>query len=634
MDSKELLLLAIFLAVAAFMAPLARRFQLGSVLGYLFGGMLIIQLGTGVDHLCKTVLTASGPGCQNVAQLLIIAQPGEIMHTAELGVAMFLFLIGLELKPRRLWSLRYNVFVVGGLQVAVTAVTLGIIGAYLAFAYTIWFMVGLAVALSSTAFALQIIEEKGELQTRHGRLAFSILLFQDIAAIPIIALVPVFAGGAALTPGATAMAAAQALGVIAVMIVAGNFLLDRLYRALASTGVREAMTASALLTVITAVLLMKMIGMSPALGAFVAGVLLADSDYRHQLASDIAPFEMMLLGVFFTAIGMSLDMSVITSQWTLVAAGVLGLVTVKVAVLYLIGRWQGLDRWSARRLALFLSQGGEFAFVIFAAAADANLLERGETNLLAVVVTLSMVTTPLLLLLDDWFDKETARAKLPDPEGPPKNDGHVVVAGFGRFGQIASRVLRARRIPFTALDLDAEQIEVVRHFGNKVYYGDASRLAILEAAEVGKARAFVLAIDDVEASLKAAELMRLHFPHVPVYARARNRRHVHRLMDLGVKHIERETFLSALELTRDVLRGLGLPEKQVRYTVDTFQEHDERRLYGDYEHYTDVEKLREQALKQSEELEQILAEDVKDAAPAKPAKSKTAAENAPPPAGE
>lgn len=597
MDSKDLLQVAIFLAVAAFLAPLARRFKLGSVLGYLLGGVLIAQFG----------------------KSFTLYGSDEIMHTAELGVSLFLFLIGLELKPKRLWAFRYSVFVVGSIQVALTAGLIMILGRYTGSSFAFWALVGLAVSLSSTAFALQILEEKGELQARHGRLAFSILLFQDIAAIPMLALLPVFASGVTLTAQETALAAAKALSVVAAMIIVGRYVLNKLYTLVARTGLREAMTASALLTVVGAALLMQFAGMSPALGAFIAGILLADSQYRHQIASDIQPFEMLLLGVFFIGIGMSLDVSAIVEQPEMVAIGVAALVSAKILVLYGIGRMQGLDGWASRRLAITLSQGGEFAFVLFATAAKTPILTEAEANLLSVIVTLSMVTTPLLLLLDDMLDQEE-----PVPQSefdtPPKKEEHVVIAGFGRFGQIVARILRAKRIPFTALDIDAEQVNFVNQFGNKIYYGDARRLNLLEAAETAKARAFVLAIDNVEDSVATAEVVRRYFPHVPIYARARNRRHVHRLMDLGIKYIERETFLSALELTRDLLRGLGLKESQVRYIVDTFKEHDERRLYEDYKHYTDIEKIVLLAKKETEQLQELFARDMQEIEPEPKAK--------------
>jgi voltage-gated potassium channel Kch len=368
------------------------------------------------------------------------------------------------------------------------------------------------------------------------------------------------------------------------------------------------MTAAGLLTVAAVSLLMTEIGLSASLGAFLAGMLLADSAFRHQLEADIEPFEMLLLALFFTSIGMGLNYQALLLQPGVIAGGVAGLVAVKFLVLYAIGRWQRLGDGAARRFAIVTSQGGEFAFVVFAAAQQGGILTPGSASTLGFIVTLSMATTPLLLGLDGLFRKLVRKPERHFDEMPP-NDRHVVIAGFGRVGQIVARVLAAKGIPFTALDDDPDQIQLVNQFGNNSYFGDASRLAILEAAETGKARAFVLALDDVEKSLKTAELVKTYFPQVPVYARARNRRHVHRLMDLGIENIERETFLSSLELTRDVLRGLGLPEGEIRFAVDTFKEHDEARLYEDYAHYTDTQKIAARAMQRSEELAQILAQD-------------------------
>ncbi len=406
----------------------------------------------------------------------------------------------------------------------------------------------------------------------------------------------------------TLAGAIKVFGAIALVIFAGRYVLDRLYHLLALTHVREAMTAAALLTVAGVSLLMTEIGLSASLGAFLAGVLLADSSFRHQLEADIEPFEMLLLALFFTTIGMSLNFHALLLQPGIIAAGVAGVVAVKFCVLYVIGRWQRLNSTSARRFAIVTSQGGEFAFVVFASAQQGGVLTPGAASTLSIIVTLSMVTTPILLGFDDFFRK---RVRKPEPafDELPDKDGHVVIAGFGRVGQVVARILTAKGIPFTALDADPDQVQLVNQFGNKSYFGDASRLAILEAAEVNKARSFVLAIDDIEKSLKTAELVKTYFPHVPIYARARNRRHVHQLMDLGVENIERETFLSSLELTRDVLRGLGLSEGEIRFTVDTFREHDEARLYEDYAHYTDTERMAALAMQRSEELAQILARD-------------------------
>jgi glutathione-regulated potassium-efflux system protein KefB len=422
--------------------------------------------------------------------------------------------------------------------------------------------------------------------------------------------VPLFALGGE-EPSMDLATAAFAILTIIGVVVAGRFLLTPLYRLVASTGVREAMTASALLTVVGVTLVMEAAGLSAALGAFIAGALLADSEYRHQIEADIAPFEGLLLAVFFIAVGMSIDLGVLTAQPMQLVAIVLGLVAIKAALLYLLGRWWGIGATAARRLGLVLSQGGEFAFVLFSAGAFEGVIDRPLANLLTLAVTLSMAATPVLLLIDDAVNR-AAKPPPPEYEVPPEGDRHVIIAGFGRFGQIVARVLRAMHIPFTALDFNVEQVDFVRRFGAQIYYGDAGRLDILRAASADKARAFVLAIDNVEASLRVAEVVRRNFPDLPIYARARDRTHVHRLMDLGVTIIERETFLSALELTRRLLRGLGFREAEVKRLTETFKTQDERRLYQDYQYYTDLKKVRANALSQAKELEELFAKDIEE----------------------
>ena len=590
MVSAQLIQVAVFLAAAAIAAPLGRFTRMGAVLGYLAAGVMI--------------------GPYVLGPLYALNDVGEILHFAEFGVVMLLFVIGLELRPIRLWSMRSAIFGLGTVQLVATAAVLAAIGIGLGLAPAQALFIGLALSLSSTAFALQVLEEKGELTTRHGRLAFSVLLFQDLAAIPLIALVPLFAFAAAepsMDVGRALFAIATILGVI----VVGRFLLSRLYRIVAATGVREAMTASALLTVVGVALVMEAAGLSAALGAFIAGALIANSEYRHQIEADIAPFEGLLLAVFFIAVGMSIDLTVLAGEPFKLLAVVLGLVVLKAAILYLLGRWWGLDGAAARRLGLVLSQGGEFAFVLFGAGALEGVIDRSLANLLTLAVTLSMAATPLLLLIDDAINR-ASKPEPPEYETPPGGDRHVIIAGFGRFGQIAARVLRARRIPFTALDSNIEQVDFVKRFGAQIYYGDAGRLDILRAAGADKARAFVLAIDNVESSLRVAEMVRKHFPDLEIYARARDRTHVHKLMDLGVTIIERETFLSALALTKTLLRGLGLREAEVKRLTETFKQQDERRLYEDYQYYTDLEKVRANARSQATELEELFARDIEE----------------------
>ncbi len=599
MDGHLLIQLVVFLGVAAFAAPIARIFKLGPVPGYLFAGAFIGPYGIG------KILGYSAYDAE------------ALRHTAELGVAMFLFLIGLELRPKRLLKMRGAVFGAGPVQLILSGILLVALIYWLnpraGLSFPKALLIGLALALSSTAFALQILEEKGELTARHGRLAFSILLFQDLAAIPLIAIVPLVSANLPASEAITWLGAIKILAAVGLVIAVGRYVLNRLYHLLARTQVREAMTAAALLTVAAVSLLMTEIGLSASLGAFLAGVLLTDSAFRHQLEADIEPFEMLLLALFFTSIGMGLNFQALLRQPGVIAAGVAGLVLAKFLVLYAIGLWYRLGDPGARRFAIVTSQGGEFAFVVFATAQQGGILTPGYASTLGIIVTLSMVTTPMLLGLDDLVHKRIRKAQ-PAFDDLPSNSGHVVIAGFGRVGQVVGRVLNAKGIPFTALDDDPDQVQLVNRFGNKSYFGDASRLSILEAAETAKARAFVLALDDIDMSLKTAELVKAFFPHVPIYARARNRRHVHQLMDLGIEHIERETFLSSLELTRDVLRGLGLPEGEIRFTADTFKEHDEARLYEDYAHYTDTQKMVALAMQRSEELAQILTQDWQAAA--------------------
>lgn len=591
MVSTQLIQVAVFLAAAVIAAPLGRTLRMGAVLGYLLAGVLI--------------------GPYVLGPLYQLNDVESILHFGEFGVVMLLFVIGLELRPVRLWAMRSAIFGLGTVQLIATSIVLAAIGLTVGLATPQALFVGLALSLSSTAFALQLLDEKGEINKRHGRLAFSVLLFQDLAAIPLIALVPLFAPGGSERPAMDLSTAALAIGTILGVIVVGRFLLNRLYHIVAATGVREAMTASALLTVVGVALVMEAAGLSAALGAFIAGALLADSEFRHQIEADIQPFEGLLLGLFFIAVGMSMDLTVlIGSPFTLLAI-VIGLVTIKAIVLTLLGRWWGLKQQAAVRLGLVISQGGEFAFVLFSAGALAGVIGQHLANLLTLAVTLSMAATPLLLLVDDMI-RSKAKPEAPDYETPPGGDSHVIVAGFGRFGQIVARVLRARRIPFTALDTSVEQVDFVRRFGAQIYYGDAGRLDILRAAQADKARAFVLAVNDVEGSLRIAEVVRTNFPDLPIYARARDRTHVHRLMDLGVTIIERETFLSALALTQKLLRGLGLSEAEATRLTQTFKRQDEKRLYQDYQYYTDPEKVRANALSQAKELEELFDRDMEE----------------------
>lgn len=604
--------IAILLAALVMAATIARLFGVAAVLGYLAAGILLGPYSLG------TIFSAH--------------DAAEIREVSDFGVVLLLFLIGLELRPKRLWAMRQAIFGLGTAQVVITALVLGGIGFAGGWNWKASLFAGAALALSSTAFALQVMEENNELATRHGRLGFAVLLFQDIAAIPLIALAPFFAVSAAsASADLNVEAFVKALATIVGVIVIGRFLIDALLRVVALSKVREAMTAAALLTVVGVAIVMQQVGLSASLGSFIAGALLAESSYRHQLEADIAPFEGLLLGMFFTAIGMSLNLSLLTAKPVLIVALTVLLMATKALVLFLLGRLQGLEAGPSRRLALALAQGGEFAFVLLAAGQINGVFGKGVAELLAVIITLSMALTPLVLALE-----RIIFGKL--PQGPqrafdplPDRDAHVVIAGFGRFGQITARILRAKGIAFTALDKSAEQIEFVKRYGSKAFYGDASRPDILEAAQIGKARAFVLAIDDVEASLRIAEFVRKNYPHVPIFARARDRAHAHRFIDLGVKNLRRETFLSALDLAQQLLMGLGYSQRVAERAVKTFRVHDERRLFEDYELSSDLDKLAQKARSDAATLEQLFREDAEEEAKLAKAEARDARAPAGPP---
>lgn len=579
---------AIFLAAAVVTVPLFRRFKLGAVLGYLAAGVIIGPFG-----------------------LKFVSAVDNVMHFAELGVVLLLFVIGLELQPSRLWVLRRSVFGLGSAQVLVTGTALGAIALVLGLGFDGALVVGLGLAMSSTAFVLQILAEKGQLTARHGRSSFAILLFQDLAVIPLLALIPLLGAGEAHAVGGSAwLGAFKAIGVIVAVIAGGRYLLRPVLHAIAAAGIQEIFTAAALLVVIGTSLLMTSVGLSMSLGAFLAGVLLADSEYRHELEADIEPFKGLLLGLFFISVGMSADLGLILTHPFAIVGATLGLMIVKTAILLGLGRMSGHSWESSRGLAVALCQGGEFAFVLFGLAADNGIMGHTLTDSLVIVVTLSMALTPLAFVLNDvliakWL-KKPADEKFDEID---EGENKVIIAGFGRVGQIVARLLRAKKIAFTALDKSAEQIDTVRRFGSRAYYGDASRLDLLRAAKADKADILVLAIDDIEASVRTVETVRKHFPNLKIYARARNRFHAYRLLDHGVDHLMRETYLSSLELGKQVLLGLGFAEWDASDTVSTFHEHDERSLLRQHAVYHDETKLIQSAKDAAKELEELFESD-------------------------
>lgn len=578
----------LFLAAAVIAVPLAKRLGLGMVLGFLLAGVILGPWGLG-----------------------FVRDADEVLHFSELGVVLLLFLIGLELQPARLWALRGPVFGWGTVQVAATGFVLMLVALALGLNLVSASIIGLALALSSTAFALQLLGEKGELATAHGQSAFGILLLQDLAAIPLLAIIPLLSPTAADTNGTESMlAVAEAVAVISGVIVGGRLLLPRLFRLVASTQAREILTAASLLVVVGTALLVQQAGLSMALGAFLAGVLLAESEYRHELEADIEPFKGLLMGLFFIAVGMSVDLGIILREPLTVFAVVIGLLAIKSVLLYALARAAKLGASSSVDLALYLSQGGEFAFVLFSVAAGAQVLDRELVGLLIVVVSLSMAATPLLLALNERVLKLGRREEPPpfDLINEPVNP--VIIAGFGRVGQVVARILRVKKIPFTALEASYEQVDFVRKYGNKIYFGDASRLELLRAARVQQAKVFVLAIDDVEMSLKTAAAVREYCPKIKIYARARNRMHAYRLFDLGVDNVIRETFFSSTALARDVLQGLGLTAQESEDAAVTFQRHDEALLRRQHAIYQDEAQLIASTKAGTQELERLFELDV------------------------
>lgn len=589
MISSALLVAAVFLGAAVIAVPLSKRLGLGSVLGYLGAGVII------------------GPSV-----LGLVHEVHETMHFAELGVVFLLFLIGLELQPSRLWKLRGAVFGLGGAQVLVSALVLGGI----AFAFGLpWqgaLVVGVALAMSSTAFATQILTEKNELRAPHGRSAFAILLFQDLAAIPMLAVTPLLgAGGSHEDARDPWMQGLLVAGVLVGLVLVGRFALRPALRFIAQAKSHELSVASALLVVIGTAILMDAVGLSMALGAFLAGVLLADSEYRHELEANIEPFKGLLLGLFFIAVGMSANLGVLVAQPLLVVGLALGLVIVKLAILFGLGRWRGHPSREAAGLGVAISQGGEFAFVIFAVAMAGGVLAQSTVELLVVVVTLSMVLTPLAFALRDRAVAWTARGEARAYDTIDDDARRVIIAGFGRFGQMVARVLSMKKIAFTALDASAEHVDFVRRFGNRIYYGDASRLDLLRAAKADEARVFVLAIDDFEASMRTLHVVQEHFPHLKIVARARNRQHAYALLGAGVDTVIRETLAGSLDAARLTLEALGADPGEARNVVTRFAEYDERQLRDQYVNRDDEKKLIESAKRYSAELERILEEDAR-----------------------
>jgi len=595
METEGLLFQAfIYLFAAVISVPLAKRLGLGSVLGYLLAGVAIGPY----------VLGLVGHG------------GGGVMHVAEFGVVMMLFLVGLELRPNLLWQLRGPILGTGGLQVILTTLAITVLARFAGMTIQQALAIGMIFSASSTAIALQTLSEKGLLTTKGGQTSFSVLLFQDIAVIPILAVLPLLAvsnnaGIRALNHSSGEppwLRGLMVLGVVVAIVLGGRFLIRPVFRYLASIRLQEIFTAAGLLLIVGIALTMQKIGLSPALGTFLAGVVLAESEYRHELESDIEPFKGLLLGLFFISVGASIDLPLIKERLFLIAGLVFGLLLVKFLLLLLIGKITKLEKSQAFTFAFALAQGGEFAFLLISFAAQNQVLNESIGNTLVATVALSMVIAPFLFTINEKLVQPRFSSRLPDREADEidEKDNPVILAGFGRFGHIVGRVLNLKGVRTTVLDLDADQVALVRKLGLKVFYGDATRLELLRAAGAEKAKLLVVAVGEEETSLLIIETAQKHFPNLKILARAFGRDHAYRLLEQGVENIFRETLGSALDLSVSALRTLGFPAYEAQRAARFFREYDEQSVRDLAPYAKNEKELISQARERIQTLDQLM----------------------------
>ncbi len=591
MEEEHIFLLyaVIFLAASVIAVPLSKLARLGAVLGYLVAGVVI------GPHVLK-----------------LVNDPDLVLTFSEVGVVMLLFLLGLELSPQRLWVMRRLLLGLGATQVIVVTLLLAGVAYAMGMPVPASLIAGFGLALSSTAFGLQILAERSELTADHGRACFGVFLFQDLVAVPVLALIPLLATGEVVQSTRPLWhSVGLVVGSILAVVVAGRFLLRPLFRVVAATKSVEVFTATSLLIVLGTALLMQEADLSMALGAFLAGILLADSEYRHELESHLEPFKGLLLGLFFMGVGMSLDLHLVATHPAQVAALVVGSLSLQIGVMWVAGRVFGYSGRTSLLLAALLASGGEFAFVVFATAQKANLLAADTAALLKVVVALSMGLTPLLVIAIGALLRRTAKEPPREFDQMPNEHVDVVIAGFGRVGQITGRVLAAQKIRFTVIEPSSEQVEFSRRFGSTVYYGDPARAEILRAARVGDAKVFLLALDDVERSVRTARVVRRLFPHVRIIARAHNRQHAFRLMDLQIDDIVRDTLHSSLLMTHRVLEEIGLDTQTAADRVERFRLFDEELLKSQHLFYDDESALMQGGIQSRKDLEALFEADAR-----------------------
>ena len=579
-------LVALLLASVVFV-PISRRLGLGSVLGYLVAGSLIGPLG-----------------------LRLVTDVGQIADISALGVVMLLFLIGLELRPERLWVMRRAVFGLGAAQVVVSA---GVIAALAHLVGVDWpgaVVLGVGLALSSTAIVLPMLAERNLLGSVAGRNIFAVLLFQDLAFIPLVALTPLLAMGAnastellTVTQHVPWRSVLQAAGAVTAILVGGRFLVPVVFRLIGGARMPEVFTATSLLIVVGTAFLADKAGLSMSLGAFLAGVLLSGSEYRHELQADIEPFEGLLLGFFFMSVGMEAQLGLIAAEPFLMLMGVVAILAVNILVALVLGRLAGQDWASALRFAIALPQGSEFSFVLFGVAVGLGVLSQAQANRVTLVIALSMAATPLLFAASEkLLVPRLQRRREPPVYDTIDDQASIIICGFGRVGQIVGRVLRMQAIPFIALEKDATQIEVLRRFGSKVYFGNPARPDLLRAAGAERAKLLVVALEDMDEILEVVDVARRTFPHLRILARARNRRHAHLLMDRGIAGQVRETFHSSLRLTEMTLVELGKSAADAAHAIELFRAHDEKNLVETHAYYEDERRLVQNAQDQTAEL--------------------------------
>jgi monovalent cation:proton antiporter-2 (CPA2) family protein len=581
-----LVTLVALLAAAVLMVSLSRRLGLGSILGYLIAGLLI------------------GP-----SGLRLVTDVESISEISELGVLMLLFIIGLELRVPRVWAMRRSVFGLGTAQVIVTGAVLGAAAYWAGAAWAGATILGLGLALSSTAIVLPLLAERNLLALTSGRDSFAVLLFQDLASVPLIALVPALAGHH--PDGPIWIALLKAAGAVAIILLGGRFLLRPIFAAIGGARTREVFTATALLVVLGAAAIAGGAGLPLSLGAFAAGVVLAESEYRHELQADIEPFEGLLLGFFFMSVGMSTDVALIAREPLKIVGGVVLLVLVKALLAFGLGLIRGHNPVTAVRFGLAIAQGSEFAFVLFGAAVAAGALDKAAVEGATLVIALSMLISPILFAASERWLIPRLMKQSPRPASrlEEARPAPVVICGFGRFGQIVGRVLLTRGIKFNALDSEPGNVETVRRFGLLAFFGDPTRLELLRAVGAETAKVIVVALPDAEAVVKVSQLAREHFPQAKIYARARNRRVAHSLMDVGVHNFVRETFLSSLRLSELVLLGLDFDEEEARRTVEAFRERDEQMLVAQHAFYNDETKVIQTATQVADELKSLFEAD-------------------------